>query len=150
MPARLSHLPPGGGQRLEVLGGDVMTIKASGADTDGRFTVIETIVPPGGGPPRHVHSREDEAFSILEGEFEFYIDNETIPASPGSFLIAPRGVPHTFKNVGNAPGKFLVVCQPAGFDEFALEFAKLPVDQPPDPAKLAEIGAQYGIEFLLG
>ena len=48
--------------------GDRYTIKASGKGTGGAFAIMEAIVPSGNGPPHHIHSREDEAFYVLEGE----------------------------------------------------------------------------------
>jgi quercetin dioxygenase-like cupin family protein len=62
--------------------GDLYTIKASGKDTGGAFTLIEVMVPPLSGPPPHVHRREDEAFYVLEGEFEVQIDNQRLTAGP--------------------------------------------------------------------
>jgi quercetin dioxygenase-like cupin family protein len=138
----------GDGRQFNVLGGDQITIKATGAETDQQATVLETIVPPRGGPPRHKHANESETFYIVEGDFEFEMDGQRVQASTGDFLVAPRGVPHQFKNVGNEPGKLLIVCQPAGFEGFVEAFAQIPVDQPPDPAKMAEIGTRFGIEFL--
>ncbi len=142
------YVAPGDGPRFDVLGGDQITIKANSDDTDGAMTVLETVVPAGAGPPRHMHTRESETFYVLEGEFEFEIDGERTMASPGSFLIAPPNLPHQFRNTTDKPGKLLIVCQPGGFEKFAEAFASLPTDQPPDMAKMAQIGADHGISFL--
>lgn len=139
---------PGVGRTFNVLGGDEITIKADAEDTDGAFTVIETITPPGAGPPPHMHQREDESFYIVEGEFEFHIGKDTAKVKAGSFVMSPRNIPHSFRNVGADPGKLLIVCQPAGFEKFVEEFATIPPDQPPDLAKMASIGRKYGIEFV--
>lgn len=138
----------GAGNRFDVLGGDLITIKATSADTDGVMTVMETVVPAGASPPRHMHSRESETFYVLEGEFEFEVDGERTQASTGSFLIAPANVPHQFRNVTDRPGKLLIVCQPGGFEAFVEAFVSLPTDQPPDMGKMAQIGADHGISFL--
>lgn len=142
------YVEPGGGRRFEVIGGDQIAIKATGEDTDGAFTVIETVVPAGCGPPRHLHRRESETFYVLDGEFEFEIGKETIHASVGAFLVAPPDLPHQFRNVTDRPAKLLIVCQPAGFEKFVEEFATIPTDVPPDPQQMAAIGAKYGIEFV--
>ncbi|TWU51701.1 cupin domain-containing protein [Rubripirellula reticaptiva] len=139
---------PGEGTRYDVLGGDQVTIKVTSRDTGGEMTVLETVVPAGAGPPRHVHTRESETFYVLEGDFEFEVDGERTNASAGAFLIAPPNLPHSFRNVSNKPGKLLVVVQPGGFEEFIEKFASLPTDQPPDMSKMAQMGAEHGVTFL--
>lgn len=148
MTVQLKHLPAGQGPQFNVIGGDQITIKAASEDTEGAFTLIETVTPAGAGPPPHVHRREDEIFYVLEGCFEFHVGKETIRAAPGSVVMAPRNIPHRFQNTGDEPGKLLIVCQPAGFEKFVEEFAALPADQPPDFGKMAEIGQRHGIEFV--
>ena len=142
------HMPPSAGSRYELLGGDQVTIKATAADTGGQCTVIETLTPAGQGPPHHVHLREDEIFYVLEGEFEFQVGPQTIRAAAGSFLFAPRGVPHRFVNVGGAPGRLLIIVTPGGFEKFIAAFAELPPREAPDMARMAAIGAAHGLEFL--
>jgi mannose-6-phosphate isomerase-like protein (cupin superfamily) len=56
----------GEGRSIWVIG-DRYTIKCSGNDTRGAYALLEAVVPPGAGPPPHIHSREDEAFFVLEG-----------------------------------------------------------------------------------
>ena len=70
--------------------GDLYTVKASGRETGGAFCLIEVIVPPESGPPPHIHSREDEAFYILEGQFKISIDGQERTAGPGSCLPSCR------------------------------------------------------------
>jgi len=142
------YVAAGSGETFTVLGGDEITIKAGGKDTAGAFTVVETTTPPQAGPPPHIHTREDETFYILDGEFEFHVGGTTIQAETGAFVMAPRNIPHRFQNVGETPGKLLIVCQPAGFENFVEEFATLPPDQPPDFEKMAALGQKYGIEFV--
>lgn len=66
--------PAGGGHTFGMLG-TTMRLIATAAATAGRFAVIEQVTPPGWGPPRHMHSREDEIFYILEGTYELHIGN---------------------------------------------------------------------------
>jgi mannose-6-phosphate isomerase-like protein (cupin superfamily) len=120
-----------------------------GEDSGGTFSLFETVTPPQAGPPPHVHHREDESFYILEGQFEFTIGDRKIAAEPGTFLFAPRDLPHWFRNVGNTPGKLLITVHPAGLEHFFAEFSELPTDAPPDIAKMTAIGNKYGIEFVL-
>src|ERR671925_118916 len=89
--------------------GDQIWVKLGHADTEGSYAIIEGITPPQGGPPLHRHSREDESFYIVEGDFVFEVDGETLPAGPGCTLFAPRGTAHTFQNVGKTAGRLLVI-----------------------------------------
>ena len=72
-------LAAGEGRSIWVVG-DRYTIKASGNDTGGAFAMIEAIVPHGNGPPPHIHSREDEAFYVLEGELQFHTHDRSFTA----------------------------------------------------------------------
>ncbi len=90
--------------------GEQMTFLITGEETGGAFFLAEMSVPPGGGPPPHIHSREDESFQILEGTLTVQVGGDTITASAGDFVYLPRGIAHSFKNTGD------VTCEGAGFD----------------------------------
>src|SRR3712207_6975936 len=102
------HVPPGEGQMRWVVG-DLLTFKIGGQDTDGAFTLAEEVTPPQGGPPPHLHTREDETFHALERELEFVAGERTLSASAGSVFYAPRGVLHGFKNVGTTHSRMVVI-----------------------------------------
>ena len=82
----MAHQPTlrqlGEGRTVAVVG-DVYRFLATGDDTNGKYALWEAIVPPGGGPPPHVHSREEEGFYILEGEITLQIDDERSWRRPG-------------------------------------------------------------------
>jgi quercetin dioxygenase-like cupin family protein len=149
-------LSAGQGRTVWVVG-DHYTIKASGKDTSGAFTLIEVMVPPQSGPPPHVHRREDEAFYVLEGEFEVHIDNQRLTAGPGSWVTLPKGTLHHFKNIGPSRAKMLILATPAGLDQFFLEAGRVATDASPesgiatsnDIEKLLEIAPKYEIEIRL-
>jgi uncharacterized RmlC-like cupin family protein len=114
-------------------------------------------VPPGGGPPPHVHSREEEGFYILEGEITLQIGDERIAATAGMFANMPVGTPHSFKNESGNPAKMLISIAPAGLEQMFFEFG-VPIPQgattalPPTKAeidKLLAIAPKYGIEVRL-
>ncbi len=63
--------------------GDVYRFLATGAETGGAYASFEALVPPGGGPPPHVHTREAESFYVLEGEITFRAGDETMRAAAG-------------------------------------------------------------------
>ena len=89
---------------------------ARSIDTERFNLAIVTIEPRRPGPETHTHEVEDDSFYMLEGELVFTVDGEDIPASPGTFVLVPPGVPHTFANQTDEPARFVNVHAPAGFD----------------------------------
>jgi quercetin dioxygenase-like cupin family protein len=147
---------PAQGQIIAVLG-NVTRFVATGEDTNGKYAMWDAIVPPGGGPPPHVHSREQEGFYVLEGEITFQVGDERIVAPAGTFAHLPFGTPHSFRNASRRPAKLLTWVAPAGLEQM---FFQLGVPVPPGattaapPAreeieKLLEIAPRYGIEMRL-
>lgn len=147
-----NYLPPGEGQSVWLVG-DLITLKIDSEDNGGAFAVIEETSPPGGGPPPHLHQQEDEALYVLEGEVEFLVGEDTIKADAGSCAYVPRGLLHTFKNVGTTPSRVLGVITPGGFEKFFLEAGEpatensSPPEGDPDVGRIVEIGQKYGLEI---
>jgi mannose-6-phosphate isomerase-like protein (cupin superfamily) len=144
------------GRTIAVVG-DVYRFMATAEDTNGKYAMWEAIVPPGGGPPPHVHSREEEGFYILEGEMTFYIGEKRVVATSGMFANMPVETPHSFKNESNGPAKMLISVAPAGLELMFFEIG-VPVAQgtttAPPPAKaeiekLLVIAPRFGIEIRL-
>ena len=109
-------------------------IKASAADTDGRFCQLEFTDPCGNAPPVHIHHWEDETFYVLEGLVSVFIGDARIDALAGDFVFMPRDVPHTYL-VRSERARALVTFAPAGVEQFFIEMG-LPVsdpDRPPAP-----------------
>jgi mannose-6-phosphate isomerase-like protein (cupin superfamily) len=147
---------PAEGRTIAVVG-DVYRFLATGDDTNGKYALWEAIVPPGGGPPPHVHSREEEGFYILEGEITFHIGEEKVVATAGMFANTPVGTPHSFKNESGKPAKMLISVAPAGLEKMFFEVG-VSVPQgsttalPPrkeEIEKLLAIAPRYGVEILL-
>ena len=84
--------------------------------TDGKLSVFQATMPAGFSPPRHIHTREDEVFLVLEGEAWFDVDGERRLAGPGTSVYMPRGVPHTFR-VESPVARLLGVIAPGHFEE---------------------------------
>jgi quercetin dioxygenase-like cupin family protein len=136
-------------------GDGLATIKASGEATGGHCTVIEVLAPQGNGPPLHVHRREDEWFYVVEGELLFWVDGQKIKVGPNAFVFAPRNLPHTF-TVTSQTARYVVVAQPAGFDQF-VRVLSVPATtrtlppatlEQPSPDHMTAIAAQHQIEIL--
>jgi quercetin dioxygenase-like cupin family protein len=119
-----------------------------GADTGGAYAVQQQATRPGSGPPLHRHSREDEGFCVLEGEYEFRVGEQTFRAGPGTFVFGPRGMPHTFKCVGPGPGKIQVIISPPGLEAFFEEVDVLARQGPPDVGQVVALAGKYGVEIL--
>lgn len=132
---------------LNVLG-IPMVIRIHGRDTGGVVSVVESLDLPGGGPPPHIHHHEDETFQILEGEYEWTVGGETFVATKGTTIFAPRGIPHTYRYLGTAPGRLMCVITPSGFEGFFEEIAAMTPEQQQDIPRVMEIGGSYGVEFL--
>ena len=156
----MSHQPtlrtPTDGRTIAVVG-DVYRFLATGDDTNGKYAMWEAIVSPGGGPPPHVHSREEEGFYILEGEITFSINGERVVAKVGVFANMPVGTPHSFKNESDKPARMLISVAPAGLEKMFFEFG-VPLPEgsttalPPtkeEIEKLLAVAPRYGIEIKL-
>jgi quercetin dioxygenase-like cupin family protein len=125
--------------------GDTYTILMSGEQTAGRYTLIDMLVPPGGGPPPHRHDFE-EMFSILEGEIELTFRGETLVARAGETINIPANAPHRFQNKSEQPARLLCMCTPSGQEEFFANVG-IPVASRTTPApKLSEVEQAAFIE----
>ena len=117
---------------------------------------MEAIVPPGGGPPPHIHRHEDETFYIVEGECGLLLGEEWITAGVGDFVNVPRGTVHRFQNQGTEAMRMILTFTPAGIEKFfeeTLERTLDPTAHIPDnvdavAARYAAAAPRYGIEFL--
>src|SRR5579863_726921 len=137
--------------------GWLLTFLATGKDTQGRFALQEQVGRKGNVPPPHIHHREDETFYVQEGEMTFSIGDQTIKATPGTMVFAPRDVVHSF-TIDSEQVRILVMNTPAGLEEF---FKELSVPAPsmtlPPPAevpysevqRMIALAPKYGFELVL-
>jgi quercetin dioxygenase-like cupin family protein len=145
---------PNEGRRIGVVG-DVYRFLATGEDTDGKYATFEAIVPPGSGPPPHIHSREEESFLVLEGEMTFQLGEDRIVAGEGTFLNMPVGSLHCFKNESDKTARLLISIAPAGLEQMFFEVGQPLADDaetapPPSQAdieKLLKAAPRYGVEI---
>ena len=122
-------------------GGDIYATLASGAETDAGYFLTHAIVPPGGGPPAHVHTREEEAFYLIRGELVFLVGVEEVRVGAGSFVNVPKGLKHRFRNEGAVEAELLFWFAPAGIEGLFRELGET-------PERIVEIGEKYGTSYF--
>src|SRR5262245_41128330 len=132
---------------------NLATVKLTGEETGGEFSLVEIVCAQGDMPPLHVHRVDDETFLLVDGEATLFVGGEVVRARPGSVVFAPRGVPHTYR-VESETATWQVISTPA-FAEFVLaasvpaESATLPTAPPAtDPVRVTELASTHGIEIL--
>jgi quercetin dioxygenase-like cupin family protein len=148
------HVPAGtGSPDLWWLGGR-LTIKLTGADSDGRIGQFFIEDPHGTSAPLHVQTQEEEEFFVLEGRMRFVVGEQRIDAGPGDIVLLPRGIPHTYV-VTSERAKALVTVAPAGFEQFFADLG-VPVEQgvprpqlpPPSPEAMGQALEPYGCRLV--
>ena len=77
------------------------------------------------------------------------LGDEVVHAEPGDLVFKPRDQWHTFWNAGDTECRILEIISPAGFEKFFDALADMNEAGPPDPEKLVELAARYGLEFDL-
>ncbi len=131
---------------LEAFGQRVWILLPASA-TNGTASFAEVEVPPGEGPPYHIHRREDETFIVRKGLFEFIVNGERHEAKPGDVVYGPRNIPHTFRNISEQPAFLQVLSVSAGFEAFFRDCSNATKAGAQMPEFL-EIAANHGLEFL--
>jgi quercetin dioxygenase-like cupin family protein len=155
----MSALPPfvvtpGEGQALWHMG-SLLEVKATGRDTDGQFWLAEQSATQGYASPVHRHSREDELFTILDGELAIRVGEEEYSAPAGTIAFAPRGLPHAFQ-IKSPSARFLILTSPAGFEDWFFETGQpagervIPAmpSEPPDVGRLIASLQSYGVDLI--
>jgi len=133
--------------------GTLLSVVATGADTDGKLAVMEQRARRGFSPPRHIHRREDTAMFVIDGSLTVDIGGEQRTVAAGGFVWLPRDVPHTFR-VDSAQARFLELVTPPGFEQYhvdasdpALEL-QIPPPSEPDITRLVGAIGPYGAEII--
>ncbi|MGD0375645.1 MAG: cupin domain-containing protein [Streptosporangiaceae bacterium] len=148
---------PGEGPATWALG-SLFERLASPAETAGSFGLSLVTQPAGTAPPLHVHTREDEAFYLLDGNLTYSADGQPYRLSAGSFIYLPRGIPHTFRVTGSRPARFLALVTPGSlltlYDEVGRPAEQRELPEPDEQLLAADIGRwietspRYGLEVL--
>ncbi|MGH2881699.1 MAG: quercetin 2,3-dioxygenase [Solirubrobacteraceae bacterium] len=100
--------------------------------TGGKLSVFQSTMPEGFSPPRHIHTREDEVFLVLDGEVWFDIDGDRALGGPGTAVYMPRGVAHTFR-VHSPVARLVGVMSPGAFEQLFRNLS-VPADKRTLPA----------------
>jgi len=115
-----------------------------GADSDGRFSLVEHPMPPRGlAAPLHRHNREDEYSFVLEGRMGALLGDDVVEAGPGDLVYKPRGQWHTFWTAGDEPAWILEIISPAGFERFFKELADMGGVANASPEELTALNERY-------
>ncbi len=122
-------------------GGDIYAVLATGDQTNGGYYLTHAIVPPGGGPPAHIHTREEEAFYVVRGELTFLAGDDEVTAPAGAFVQVPRGTKHRFRNNGPEDAEMIFWFTPAGIEGLFRELGE-------HPERIVEIGERYGTSYF--
>jgi mannose-6-phosphate isomerase-like protein (cupin superfamily) len=137
---------PGEGHRQEARG-SVMHFKARSATTNGRFSLMERTLPPGGRmPPPHLHVDCEEAYYVLNGAVTFVLGGTERTEGPETFLLVPGGTAHTFGNRSGEPARLLVLHSPALDGYFADLDALWSGSVPPTPEEERALMSRHGMQ----
>ena len=151
--------PDDSGLRHIAMVGDTYTILISGGDTDGRYALIDMLIPAGSGPPPHRHDF-DEMFHVLEGEIEVTFRGQTSLVGAGQTANVPANAPHSFRNATGQTVRLLCMVSPSGLEEYFAEVGYA-VESRTSPApeldeteaaagmqKAQDLAAKYRVEVL--
>jgi quercetin dioxygenase-like cupin family protein len=147
-PAQQEHrvIRSGDGADVGAIGLGIFT-RLTGADTQGAYSLFEYVVPPGlGGPPTHIHSREDELFICVQGQVRIELDGQEHILGQGDSLLMPRGVPHMFHNPFDDETKIVAVVSPPGLENYYQALSELPPG-PRDMKLVAEVMTRHGLSL---
>jgi mannose-6-phosphate isomerase-like protein (cupin superfamily) len=133
------------------LGDVLMVVKEDGRQTRETLGLIEFVVAPHGRttPLPHIHHAHEEGFYVLDGELEFVVGTETVRAGPGTFVMVPIGVTHTFSNPTDQPARFLAAVTPRRYLDYFEELSQLwQTTAAPSRQQVAELMARYDTEVV--
>jgi quercetin dioxygenase-like cupin family protein len=137
-------VPPGQGDLVELRGLGVQ-FKIDATQTGGRFAIVEHPIEPRRLVPPHVHRNEDEYSFVMEGTVGARIGDEFLLGGPGTYIIKPRNVPHTFWNPTDLPARLLEIISPAGFENYFRELGQMIAAGTFTPDRRTELADRYDL-----
>lgn len=134
-----------------------MKLLLAGTETGNQFSLLENTSSGASQTPVHIHADDDETLYMMEGEMEAVIAGQRHVVQAGKTVFLPRGVPHQLMNASGRPTRYLLLCTPAGFENFVAEAGQVrPAGSQPGPpspedvARLRDAAPRYGITLLPG
>lgn len=137
--------------------GLLLKFRAFPSETNGKFCLVDCLVPPGLGAPPNAHPGEAECFIVSEGQFDFVIGETTRRAGPGEIVVVPEGALHAFRCTGTAPGRVLIVNAPGKMHEVFFTGVGRPLPEettapqppvgPPDIARVLAVASAAGMQI---
>lgn len=95
----------------------------TGAQTNNLISMVGFTNTPGEFNTLHIHTREDEFWHIIDGEFEFQVGEKIFLAEPGSTVFGPRNIQHCFRYAGeHGVGRLIIMYTPAGCERVFMQF----------------------------
>jgi quercetin dioxygenase-like cupin family protein len=138
--------------------GSLFEMLATTADTGAPLDVALVTQPPGVATPLHVHTRESEAFYVLDGTLTYQAGDDLHHLAAGWFIHLPVGVPHAFRITGDAPARILALTLPGGLMDLYAQVGipaterRLPgPDGQPMATEIArwnDLGPRYGLRVI--
>lgn len=132
-------------ETLSVIGNDIIVI-IGGEQTAGAYSVFELSVPPNVGAGLHIDKAWDEWWFVIEGTFAFTLNGDRVELSSGGFAHGSKGIPHSFKNVGETTGKLVMVTMPSGLEKFFRNVHLASLNGRPDKEAFVNIMRSHNIE----
>jgi mannose-6-phosphate isomerase-like protein (cupin superfamily) len=134
------------------------TVRVRHDEGEDGISVLESHAPHGDSPPLHVHRNEDEVFHVLEGELRVRVGDADVRIGAGETILAPKGVPHTYRVESPEGARFLVITRRGDFERFVRAVSR-PAEQPQPPTPegppspeqadaLAAAAREHGIELV--
>jgi quercetin dioxygenase-like cupin family protein len=135
--------------------GNRVRFLALGLENAGQYSEFEITIPPGGGIAPNYHTKETQAFLLLDGNLTFQSEEQTLDATPGAFVYLPKNRPYSFTNTGTEPSKLLGFSLPAGYREEFVQATGTPVSNPSAPilavnnlTATTTDSLEYGVNFF--
>jgi len=141
-------LAAGEGVRVPGGRGRDLIFKVTGDDTGGLLDYFLVEVAPHGGPPLHVHLKQEETIHVLKGRFKVQIGDDLFELEEGGFAYLPSNVPHAFLNVTDEPAEVIVVYTPGGGIKFHEELGQLTRNGSPEPKVVAELFEKHEMRLV--
>ena len=126
--------------------GNTIIVKIGGEQTDNAYSMFELSVPPNAGAGLHIDKDWDEWWHVMEGTFTFTLNGQQMELSAGSFAYGPKGIPHSFKNAGEATGKLVMLTMPSGLEDFFKNVHEVSLNGIPDKETFVNIMRSHHIE----